>query len=76
VCKIGLKKHMFNLIFSLLNSSVPGGWARWLFGTISGVLTLADIGTSFISEDTIQANFRKKIIQDTLESKKVTYRAV
>ncbi len=50
--------QILSTFFSFLNSSVPGGRARWLFGTISGVLTPADIGTTFISKDTIQTNFQ------------------
>ncbi len=62
--KIAVFYQFFNQIlstfYSFLNSSLPGGRARWIFGTISRVLSLADIRTTFISEDTIQASFHRK----------------
>ncbi len=71
-CLVKTVNQILSTFYSFFNSSVPGGRARRLFGTISGVLTPADIGTSFISKDTIQTNFQirsvnqVKLLQCTL----------
>jgi hypothetical protein len=59
--------------YSFLSSSVPGGRARWLFGTFSGVLSLADIRTTFISEDTVQVKFHNKNVLLSLQEIHLAY---
>jgi hypothetical protein len=74
-CLVKTANQILSTFYSFFNSFVPGGRARRLFGTVSGVLTLADIRTTFISKDTIQTNFQirsvnqVKLLQCTLLDK-------
>ncbi len=65
-------KYCMNF-YSFLNSFVPGRRARWLFGTVSGVLSLADIWTTFISDDTVQVEFHNKSVLLSLQESNLVY---